>query len=346
MSGARRYHIFREHDRSGIANYAKAFQELVLGPCGYEVLDPAAILGCELAQQDGDEFHIQLGIFQNAERQALSALQRSGSRSIDATLHDPPFTSFPYFNFGNTHLDRLSRGFDWYAGSFGLQRRAIEHLRCAFVLSRNGAAAVQRLAPAAMIKVIPHIVEETTVWPATDTPPTTEMLYFGFIGPNKGLERALDLHRKVNSLRPGTQCHVVGGAQGRANEEYLARLKARYASGVSYHGFIPGSDLDAIFRRAGHAILPYQSSRYVVPASGSVLHALRRGLVCWVTPVNAIPELIDDGINGFLLSGDAPLDARRIAKVMADGERSMAVSRQARKTALRLAHYPYQQHFR
>lgn len=345
MTKGHRYHVFREDDRSGIASYAKVFHDLVLGPCGYMALDPATITDRKIAIQDEDEFHVQLGIFQNLERQAMSLLQRRGLRTIDATLHDPPFTSFPYFKFESQHLDRLSRGFDWYAGSLGLQRKAIEKLRRAFVLSETGAAAVKRVAPAASLEVIPHIVDEGTIWPATVTPPPNTVLYFGFIGPNKGLERALELHRAVNALRPGTQCHVVGGVNGPANEEYLARMKRRFASGVIYHGFAPAMKLDAIFRSAGHAVLPYEGSPYVVPASGSVIHAMRRGLVCWVTPVNALPELIEDGINGFFLSGDAASDARKIADVMADGNRSLAVSRQARQTALRLARYPYKRHF-
>lgn len=345
MSDTRRFHVFRRQERSGITAYAEVFHDLVLDPCGYEVLDPEAVITGRFRPRSDDEFHVQLGIFQHPERLALSTLQRHRSRAIDATLHDPPFTSFPYFAFQSAALNRLARGFDWYARSLGLQGRAIKRLRRAFVLSHKGATALLRRYPGANVEVMPHIVDEAAIWPAAGVPPPAAALYFGFIGPNKGLERALELHRLIRAVRPETQLHVVGAVKGRANEKYLAGLQERFSEKVTYHGFAPASELDGIFGGAGHAILPYQSSPYVVPMSGSILNALCRGLVCWVTPVNAIPELIVDGENGFFLSGDATADAARIVAVMGDPEQCLAVSRQARETALRLARYPYRQHF-
>jgi glycosyltransferase involved in cell wall biosynthesis len=339
---SQRYHVCVTSSTSGIADYATEFHQLVLAPAGYALCAPDELPDPRTLPRDS-EIHVQLGAFQYAERRLISRLLSAGHSGIDATIHDPPFASFPYVNFDSPILNRLSRGFDWYLRSFGLQRRLIERLRRVFVLSERGKEAVLRLAPRANVIVIPHIVDPARVWP-NDRPLDDELIYFGFIGPNKGLEHVLHVHEELVRLRPGVALHVVGRPSGDRARRYLDDLRRRFSNGVTYHGYVPDDRLDTLFAQAAHVLLPYAPYHYIIPTSGSVVHALRRARIVWTTPANAMPELISDGRNGFMLTLDPVEDARRIAAVMADPSNARRVSEAARTTALSMADFPYQRY--
>ncbi|MBB3880140.1 glycosyltransferase family 4 protein [Sphingomonas pseudosanguinis] len=337
-------HICTTHSRSGITDYARIFHEKVLASKGYILTDPQDIIDAIGKIPKGAQFHVQLGIFQHRERIAITRLLQAGYANIDVTIHDPPFVTFPYFQFNSPLLMRLSRGMDWYLGAFGTQRRMIEKLRRVFVLSEGGRARVLALAPRANVIVIPHIVDPDRIWPPTASL-APAMIYFGFIGPNKGLDYVLELHEAVRAIRPTTQLHVVGQASGLAAERYLCDLQDRYKIDVTFHGYVPDADLDLLFEQAAHVVLPYTPYKHVMPASGSVIHALRRARIVWTTDVNVMGEMIQDGQNGFMLSMNVGNDARRMASVMADPILQQKVSLQARDTALAMANYPYARHF-
>lgn len=341
---ARRVHICAIKDRSGIADYALTFHEKVLGPEGYVLVDPEDVIRLAGRFAPNTWFHVQLGIFQHRERVAASRLSKAGHLLVDATIHDPPYAAFPYFQFKSPLLMRFSRGFDWYLGSFGFQRRFLERLNRAFVLSRVGRDRLLRIAPNARVELMPHIVDAQRIWaPPAELPPA--MLYFGFIGPGKGLDYVLQLHEAVRQRRPGTTLHVVGQAKGLSALQYLDALQARYHDGVTYHGYVADADLDALFDQAAHVILPYMPYLYVMPASGSAIHGLRRARIVWTTDVNAMNELIEDGVSGCMLKLDLAHDADRMAALMDDSAALRSISDGARNAAMNMATHPYRRHF-
>nr|WP_284699042.1 glycosyltransferase [Sphingomonas lycopersici] len=187
---------------------------------------------------------------------------------------------------------------------------------------------------------MPHIVDRVRVW-APGSPLGTALLYFGFIGPNKGLDHVLEVHAALRRLRPGVRLHVVGQPGSDRARSYLEGLRRRYTDDVIYHGYVTDDHLDALFVQAAHVILPYAPYRYIVPTSGSVVHALRRARVIWTTAANAMSELIVDGENGFMLTMDPVADAQRLARVIDDQLLTRRVSDGARKTALAMADFPY-----
>jgi glycosyltransferase involved in cell wall biosynthesis len=343
LSRAAHVHVFTAGARSGIAAYAADFHRLVLEPEGYVHADPREVVA-GASFNPGTVFHIQLGVFQHRERLAMSHLWNHGYEAIEATLHDPPFLTFPYFQFGSELLMRLSRGFDWYLNSLGLQRRKLERLSRIFVLSETGRQAILDLAPAANVITIPHVIRPDSIWPQR-SPLGSEIIYFGFIGPGKGLDYVLRLHRELLRSRPGTQLHVVGQATSRSAQHYIDRLKAEYRDSVTFHGYVPDEQLDVLFERAGHAILPYAQYKYVFPASGSAIHAIRRARILWTTDANAMAEVVKDGENGFRLAMNVAIDARRLADVLDDEAVARRISDGARRSALQMAQYPYRDHF-
>lgn len=337
-------HIYTAKARSGISAYAADFQEEVLGPEGYVQADPAAVVAHIGQFAPSTRFHIQLGVFQHQERAAMSKLLKAGYKNVEATLHDPPFTSFPYFQFSSKWLMRFSRGFDWYLSSFGIQRRALERMRRIFVLSERGAAVLKRMAPAAKVVTFPHFLKSADVWaPGAPLPPA--LMYFGFIGPNKGLDYVFELHRAVKRIRPGTCLHVVGQANGAEAKNYLSRLRSSCGNDVLFHGYVPDEELDNIFAKCANVILPYMEYQYIMPASGSIVQALRRARLVWVREANAVNEMIHDGDNGFILSMDAAVDANRLTELMASPNSVRKISEAARQSAIAMSNYPFRTHF-
>jgi glycosyltransferase involved in cell wall biosynthesis len=345
LLNAKRIHVCTTDSHSGITAYAHDFHKIALEPEGYVLADPETIRSLAPRFAPDTHFHIQLGGQQRAERLAMSALQAHGHLLIDATIHDPPFVTFPYFQFQSRHLMRLSRGFDWYLGSLGVQRRALTRLRHIYVLSQIGKRKILELAPASKVTTIPHLISSDAIWPLRESL-GNGLLFFGFIGPGKGLEYALQLHRALLRLRPNTPMHVVGQPDGRSGERYLSRLKAEYRDSVTFHGYLPSDDLDSIFTRAAHVILPYKEYSHIMPASGSAIQAIRRGCIVWASGVNAVPELVIDGENGFILTMDTGIDACRLAAVLENDEWAQRISEGARQTSLKIAAYPYRKHFK
>lgn len=338
------FHVCRTESSSGISRYAADFHRQVLGPLGYQLMSPTAITPVWIESQPADvTFHVQLGVLQFEERQALSRLLHAGRMALDATLHDPPFLTFPYFPFRSSLMMRLSRGFDWYLGSLGLQNRLLRRLRTVYVLSDRGRSALLSKG-AKRVERIPHIVAPESIWPEP-VANSSDILYFGFVGPAKGIEYALQLHQRIVKYRPNVRLHIVGDATGNSEKEFLTALKARYTQQVTFHGYVDESKLDSIFVQARHVFLPFEAYRYFIPASGSVINALKRGRVVWSTSVNSVPELIQHRVNGMLLSRNLDEDCRLFLEVSEDTPELDRLARAAIDTAREMSTYPYERHF-
>lgn len=338
------FHICETDSISGIAKYARDFHELVLRPLGYELISPRMVDAEWISKQPEDtRWHLQLGAMQFAELKVLSRLYKAGARNIEATLHDPPFLTFPYVPFSSPLMMKLSRGFDWYLGSFGLQQRALRRLDKVFVLTEKGRVATERMRGSAVYQ-IPHLIHPASIWQSTTTH-NHDIVYFGFIGPAKGLDYALMLHELILQMMPNVKMHVVGKATGASQHAFLDSLKQRFHVQVTYHGYVPEDGLDELFGRALHVFLPFQAYKHFYPASGSVINGLKRGRIVWSTPVNSVPELIIHGENGFLLTGELVADADMFLRLSNDPIKLDKIAHAAIETARGMSTYHYAQHF-
>ena len=160
------------------------------------------------------------------ERKALTRLYKADVKQVDATLHDPPFLTFPYFPSSSPLLTKLSRGVDWYLGSFGFQQRALRRLNKVFVLTEKGRIAAERMRGNDVCQ-IPHIVRPDSIW-QTATSSSNDIVYFGFIGQAKGIDYALMLHERILRLMPEVNMHVVGKTTSKTQHAFLLSLKKRF----------------------------------------------------------------------------------------------------------------------
>ncbi len=67
-----------------------------------------------------------------------------------------------------------------------------------------------------------------------------------------------------------------------------------------------------------------------------ILEAMKNGIPVVSTGVGGIPEVIEDGVDGLMVeAGDTGALCRAVETLVVDGNRYMAISRNARKRVLR-----------
>lgn len=151
------------------------------------------------------------------------------------------------------------------------------------------------------------------------------LLFVGAVGKLKGekdLIKALDLLRARGlSLK----VDIVGSGADRL----AAQVKAAGLS--SFIGHLGPASMDerlALFERADIFVLPTYAEAMPV----SVIEAMAAGLAIVTTPVGGIPELIDDGKQGFLINpGDTQALAEKIELLIRDPQARFTLGDNARR---------------
>lgn len=320
-------HIASFGGNSGISRYAVDFFELVLKPRGFVACSPADLDSLDSVSPT-TRIHLEIGVNENETTALLYKLLSRRFDNLSITLHDPPFISWPYFKFKNKLLTNLSKTALLYFRNFGLGEKDIERISMVFVLSHQGLNATKIRYPKANALRLPFLA------PSCSKPLTTScfrpnLLFFGFVAKNKGIAYALQLHRELLNRHPEVELFVVGQPIDRAAESYLHSLKSEFSRNVHYMGYVPDSEIERIFSSASIAVMPFEPYRSIVPASASIMDAVRRGQVVCATPVNAVGEFIRHGETGFFLSHDICRDTDLLSELIKTPDRAALISQNA-----------------
>jgi len=159
------------------------------------------------------------------------------------------------------------------------------------------------------------------------------LLFVGNLIPRKGLHVLLDALARLPDVE--WQLTVVGSAA--ADPTYARRLRGRWralAGRVSWRGGLPDAELAAEMAAAHLLVVPSSYEGFGIV----YLEGMGFGLPAIATTAGAAAELIDDGVNGFLVPpGDVAALAGHIAALAADRERLAQMSAAARD---RFARHP------
>lgn len=156
--------------------------------------------------------------------------------------------------------------------------------------------------PAAKMRYVPN----PTTWMEVSAPRGGGyLLYVGRLSSEKGLMGLL----KACVRMPDIPLKIVG----RGPEETRLRAFAdkHGASHIEFVGFQPPSEVAKIRARAEALLLP---SVWYENASGAVLEGMAHGLPCLVTRIGGNPELIEDGVSGYLVKPDDTDDWMRVIR--------------------------------
>jgi glycosyltransferase involved in cell wall biosynthesis len=152
------------------------------------------------------------------------------------------------------------------------------------------------------VHVIYNGVDTSVV--AASTQDDNYALYVGRLVPEKGIETLLQAHSRVSDQ---VELRVVGA--GPLESEIRARFPA-----AKFLGFLSGPDLEAQLRNASVIVVP---SIWYENCPMSILEAMAVGKSVIGANIGGIPELISDGVTGFLFEPGNEDDLRnRLMRLM------------------------------
>ncbi|MBC7866484.1 MAG: glycosyltransferase [Gloeobacteraceae cyanobacterium ES-bin-316] len=235
--------------------------------------------------------------------------------NITITLHDPPLVKYPFYEFENSFLTKVSKFYDKYFNSGGAVNKYLKKIKLIYVLSDKGIEALKKRYNITNVQFLPHILDVNEIEKSTN--PTNNFIYLGFIGKNKGIEYSLQLHQNILKTYPDVKYYVAGTALGH-QIHYYNYLKNKYVKNVEYLGYVTDEELTETFKKATFAPILFNSYKFYQPFSGSILYSLKKGKIVLTNNVNATSELIEHGKNGLVLSGNLEKDTDVLAKIFKD----------------------------
>ena len=161
-----------------------------------------------------------------------------------------------------------------------------------------------------------------------------EILYVGVLIPGKGVHLLVEAFARVADEFPAARVNIVGKVE---NREYARSLKAQVCKlgldrRVEFLGAMPQAELAKRMASACVLVLPSLSEGL----GRVVFEAMACGTPVIGSRVDGIPEMIEDGVTGFLVPpADVDALAERLRRVLRDPEQARRMGRSGRDFARR-----------
>ncbi len=177
--------------------------------------------------------------------------------------------------------------------------------------------------------VIWNGTQPAAVRPPLGGPPT--VAYAGRLMPLKGVDILLHAMTIVRQRLPEARLVIVGNGPDRGRIESLVH-ELRLGAWVAMHDHAERAHLDALL---GSAWVQAQPSRYREPFANITAETMMRGTALVATSTGGTPEIVRDGITGYLVKpGDPHALADRLLAVLSDRDRAERMGAAGREVAL------------
>jgi 1,2-diacylglycerol 3-alpha-glucosyltransferase len=159
-------------------------------------------------------------------------------------------------------------------------------------------------------------------------PQCTVFLYVGRVEAEKRLDVLLHALKRLD--REDIQVAIAGrGAQRKDLERLAGELLVTHR--VVFTGFVPDADLPALLNSADVFAMPSDAELQSI----ATLEAMATGRPIVAANARALPELVKDGVNGYLFKHGDPEDAARAMALLVDRPEDWAgMGAASRKMAL------------
>lgn len=199
----------------------------------------------------------------------------------------------------------------------------------AVVANSEALAAAMRANDVPVTAVVRNGTRACSSRPPLGAPPT--VAFAGRLVEQKGVDVLLESMAVVCHRLPDARLVIAGDGPDRARIEGLIRHWS-LGSHVTMCGHVPRPALDDLLQVAWVQAVP---SRYPEPSANVIPEAMMRGTAVIGTNVGGTPELIRDGVTGFLVSPRDPHDlTRRLLCLLEDRDLSERQGQAARAVAL------------
>ncbi len=198
-------------------------------------------------------------------------------------------------------------------------------------VSAKSSADIRYFVPGANIVVLPNAIDmewfEDEMVSKTQHDSTPQILFVGAIGKLKGERDLIAALRLLKQKGVEVRASILGyGADGLSS----SFADAGVADMIDYSGPVPMAERVRFFKKANIFVLPTYAEAMPI----SVMEAMAAGLAIVTTRVGGIPEIIEDGREGFLVeAGDIETMAEKIALLARDPALCHKLGNQARKRA-------------
>lgn len=181
---------------------------------------------------------------------------------------------------------------------------------------------LQNISPDLHVEVVPNTVDPmfaTAISKATVVKSEKSVLFVGGLSHNKGVIDILKAVPTIISCCDEAQFLFAGNPASKCVQEDIERLceQGKFGESVKFLGVVTGQDKLELFQKSTIFVLPSYAENFPY----ALLEAMSVGLPVVTTPVGAIPELVEDGKNGFLITpGDHQALADSIIWLLQDPE--------------------------
>lgn len=162
---------------------------------------------------------------------------------------------------------------------------------------------------------------------------TKGIVFAGSICPRKNLGVLLRAMPAVLVKHPDAVLYVCGGVADQRYKNDLDLLVSRQGIGhaVRFLGVVDRTELaELLGRSVALVLLSYQES-----APGVICQAMAAGRVPIASPVGGVPEMIEDGVTGFLVDADdSDKLAERLIELLSDFNKAKQMGAAARAVAV------------
>jgi glycosyltransferase involved in cell wall biosynthesis len=133
-----------------------------------------------------------------------------------------------------------------------------------------------------------------------------QTLFFGRLGRGKGVYDLLAAARELKDRHPGLQLAL--GGDGEVDKARAAAEELGLGAHTQFLGWVRGEQKARALERASIYTLPSYNEGMPM----SILEAMAYGLPVLATPVGGIPDVVSDGVEGYLVAaGDVAALAQR-----------------------------------
>jgi glycosyltransferase involved in cell wall biosynthesis len=255
----------------------------------------ATAIGLKLLRRDRQTILVAQSPYEGAVAVLIRCLARlQGMRPIVVVEVHGDWEEVPRL-FRRLSFPKLSMAVMTWAARAVLRRADVVR-----VISKFTEEKVRRICPEKPLVRFPTFTDLEVFH---DPPPVSEnlpgcpfILYAGMLVPSKGVQVLLEAFARVREARPDAQLILIGAGHAEARFRSLVKTLGLDQS-VRFVAPIPQAQLAAWMRAAVCLVLPSFSEGL----GRVVLEAMACGRPAIGTNVGGIPELIQDGVTGYLV---------------------------------------------
>lgn len=149
-------------------------------------------------------------------------------------------------------------------------------------------------------------------------------LYFGRITEEKGVETAIKAYEKL----PGHQLKIMGDDTTGEAKRLKSYVRKHQLDNVEFLGFREGEALEEVIKGARFTLIP---SIWYDNLPNTALESFQYSKPVIASDIGSLPELVTDGLNGYLFHPDSPDELAEKIRMFDDDKTVETMGKNARK---------------